>query len=74
MQALFMTLLAGLLLFFGCLAGTVIGSVVGWIVGLFFDGTMLLLAQALGIEAAPYQLGAMVGFLGSFFHSPASKS
>ena len=45
------------------------GAIAGWVVGLVFDDTMRLLAQALGIEARPYQLGAMLGFLGGFFRA-----
>jgi hypothetical protein len=59
-----------LLLFFGCLFGAAVGAIAGAIVGFFFDSTMHLMAQALGIpDAAPYQLGAMIGFVGGFLRS-----
>ena len=69
MKALLVFWGVGALMFAGCLWGTVMGALVGWVVGLLFDGTMHLLAQALGIDAQPYQLGAMFGFLGGFFRA-----
>ena len=70
MKTILMFLGVGALMFVLCLLGTVLGAVVGWTVGLVFDGTMRLLAQALGIDAAPYQLGAMLGFISGFFRAP----
>jgi hypothetical protein len=62
------------MLFVGCLLSTVIGALAGFIVGLAFDGSLQLLAQAIGIpEAQPYQLGAILGFVGGFFRSSISK-
>jgi hypothetical protein len=62
------------MLFVGCLLSTVIGALAGFIVGLAFDGSLQLLAQAIGIpEAQPYQLGAILGFVGGFFRSTISK-
>lgn len=56
------------ILFFGPLLGTLVGAFVGFVVGLFFDGTLALLATAIGIEgAAPWQLGAILGFVSGFF-------
>lgn len=69
MKALLVFLGVDAFMFVGCLWGTVMGALVGWIVGLLFDGTMGLLAQALGIDAQPYQLGAMFGFVGGFFRA-----
>ena len=69
MKSILMFLGVGALMFTMCLWGTVLGAVVGWTVGLVFDGTMRLLSQALGIDAAPYQLGAMFGFIGGFFRA-----
>ena len=52
--------------------GTVIGALAGFIVGLLFDDSLALLAQVLGIQAAPYQLGAIFGFVGGFFRTTVS--
>jgi len=73
MQAFIIAVIAALLIFVVCLAGTAVGAFAGWIVGFVFDDSLRLLAQALGIEAAPYQLGAIFGFIGSFFRSTLSK-
>jgi uncharacterized membrane protein len=77
MDALLSALLAALavaaLVFVGAVASALAGAFVGWLVGLIFDDTMRLLSQAMGISAAPYQLGAMFGFVGAFFRSTLSK-
>lgn len=49
--------------------GAIFGAFTGSVVGLVFPDTLAMLSQALGIEAAPYQLGAMFGFVGGFFRS-----
>lgn len=63
------------LLFISVLFGTVIGAFAGWVVGLVFTDTMITLAKMLGqpgMEA--WQLGAILGFVGSFFRSSSSSS
>ena len=73
MPAALIALLAVLsALFLGCMMGTVVGAVAGFIVGLLFDDSLALLAQVLGIQAAPYQLGAIFGFVGGFFRTTVS--
>ena len=49
------------------LAAAVAGAFIGWIVGFFFPHTMYLLSTAMNIEAAPWQLGIMFGFIAGFF-------
>lgn len=63
----------GIVLFFVCLIGTVMGALAGWIVGLVFPETLGLLAKMLNVDAAPWQLGAILGFIGGFFRSSLSK-
>lgn len=75
MKLLAVLLLTIGLLFAGCLIGATMGAISGFVVGLAFDGSMVLLAQALGIpDAQPYQLGAIAGFLGSFFSPTISAT
>lgn len=62
------------MVFLVCLAGTAVGAFAGWIVGLVFDDSLRLLAKAMGIEAAPYQLGTIFGFVGSFFKATLSTT
>ena len=74
MGAVLMLLLVSGLIFVGCLLGAAMGALAGVIAGWVFDGSFVLLAQALGIpDAQPYQIGAMAGFIGSFFHSSTTS-
>lgn len=53
---------------------TLMGVLIGWCVGLVFDGTLALLAQALNMpEARPWQLGAILGFISGFFAERETK-
>ena len=74
MAALAVLLLVSLMVFAGCLLGAAAGALAGLIAGWVFDDSFALLAQALGIpDAQPYQIGAMAGFIGSFFHSSTTS-
>lgn len=47
-----------------------LGMVFGWIIGLFFGATILGILADLGISGyAMWQIGAFLGFVGSFFGS-----
>ena len=73
MQALVIALLAISAIFLACILGSAIGALAGLMVGFVFDGSLGLLAKALGIpEAQPYQIGAMLGFVGGFFRATIS--
>lgn len=61
--ALFFTI--GLLI----ILGSLLGAFFGWVVGLCFPSTMGLLAEILGVQAEPWQLGLIFGFVGGFFRS-----
>lgn len=49
------------------LGTALVGAFIGWVVGFFFPHTMYLLSTAMNIEAAPWQLGVMFGFVAGFF-------
>lgn len=56
--------------FLGCIVSTLIGALIGWVVGLFFWDTILTFFAGLGIKGlAVWQIGAALGFVGSFFKS-----
>lgn len=67
------TILIAVAIFVGCLAGAAVGALAGWIVGLVFDESMIHFAKMLGTTAEPYQIGAILGFIGGFFRPAVSK-
>lgn len=49
---------------------TLIGLITGWLVGLFFGDTILTFLACLGIKGLKmWQIGASLGFIGSFFRN-----
>lgn len=71
----FITLIA--IAFIAPLAGVLIGSFTGWVVGLFFTETILSFLARFGVETAGlavWQVGAAMGFLGSFLRTTVSKA
>lgn len=68
-------LLVAFLAVFGALASTLGGAFTGWIVGYFFDDTLGILTNRLGLYQIEFwQLGAILGFVGSFFKATTVKS
>ena len=65
---------AASLIFFVPLLGAIFGAFSGWVVGLFFDETMATFIQWLEVEASPWQIGAVLGFVGGFFKSVLQQS
>lgn len=56
--------------FFSIIGSTLIGAFVGWIVGCFFGEIILNFFADIGIEGfTMWQLGASLGFIGSFFRT-----
>lgn len=52
------------------LLSTLAGAFIGWVVGWFFGSTLLSFFAALGITGFKmWQIGASLGFIGSFFKS-----
>ena len=63
-----------LTLFFASILGTLLGAFAGWVVGLFFGETILGIFAAIGISGFKlWQLGAFLGFVGSFFRLSISS-
>lgn len=57
--------------------GTLIGAFMGLIVGLFFGQTILDFLAAVGVNTVGmtmWQVGAAMGFLGSFLRTTVSKT
>lgn len=66
---IFGALTVAALLFAVVLLTTLIGGVVGWIVGLVFPFVIVSLNTILGLSLTAFELGAMLGFVGSFFRT-----
>lgn len=67
-------LVAAFIFFLAPLIGISVGAFTGWVCGLFFDDTLRDLATRLGVDWAPWQLGAALGFVGSFFKSSQTNT
>lgn len=73
--ASFLTVLA--IAFIAPVAGVLIGSFTGWVVGLFFSETILSFLAKVGVDTAGlavWQVGASMGFLGSFLRTTVNKA
>jgi len=63
-------LLGIFVLFIMAIGGAVLGAFSGWCVGLFYGDAILNIVSQLGITNTTMpQLGAALGFVGSFFRS-----
>lgn len=68
--------ITALLIFLLTIIGsTLIGAFVGWVVGWFFSETILNFFAAIGIEGFTMaELGAVLGFVGSFFKTNVNNN
>jgi hypothetical protein len=57
------------LLFVAILLGTLVGGVVGWTVDLMFPFVVTTLNTLTGLSLTAFEMGAVLGFVGSFFKS-----
>ncbi len=66
----------GLLLIVGSIIGALCGALSGWIMGIVFDETMhKLLVDILNMPyLAPWEAGAMLGWLGGFIRSSCTNT
>lgn len=60
------------LLFVVVLLGTLIGGIVGWVVGIVFPFVFVTLNTLTGLTLTPFEIGAVLGFVGSFFKTSAA--
>ena len=61
------------ILFVAVLLGTLIGGIVGWIVGLVFPFVIVTLNTLTGLTLTAFEMGAVLGFVGSFFKTSVTK-
>jgi hypothetical protein len=52
--------------------GTLIVGIVGWIVGLVFPFVIVALNTMTGLTLTAFEMGAVLGFVGSFFKASVS--
>lgn len=78
MERILTMFLAGLgLAFIAPVLGTLIGAFMGLIVGVFFGDSIMGFLAAIGVATANltmWQVGAAMGFLGSFLRTSVSKT
>lgn len=60
-------------LFLMIIITTLFGGIAGWTIGLVFDAPQQV-ATLLGLELTDFQVGALLGFVGSFFKTQLSTS
>jgi hypothetical protein len=61
------------ILFVAVLLGTLIGGIVGWVVGLVFPFVIVTLNTLTGLTLTAFEMGAVLGFVGSFFKTSVTK-
>lgn len=76
MQVLFLSLAGVALLFAAVLFSTLMGAFAGWVVGGTFPETFrILVVDLLKLQPSvePWQIGAILGFVGAFFRTTVNK-
>lgn len=75
MKMVISVVLIAALFFVLCLLSTIFGAVIGWVVGLMFGDIILDFLSRFGFNTngiEMWQIGAGLGFIGSFFRSSHS--
>jgi hypothetical protein len=62
------------LLFVAVILGTFVGGVAGWIIGGVFPYVVASLNSVLGLSLTGFEMGAMLGFVGSFLSTSVRHS
>lgn len=62
------------ILFFAVILGTLVGGVVGWIIGGIFPFVIASLNTVLGLSLTGFEMGAMLGFVGSFLSTTVRQN
>jgi hypothetical protein len=62
------------LLFVAVILGTFVGGIVGWIVGMVFPYVIASLNSVLGLTLTGFEMGAVLGFVGSFLSTSVRHS
>lgn len=76
MQVLFLSLAGVALLFAAVLFSTLMGAFAGWVVGGTFPETFrILVVDLLKLQPSvePWQVGAILGFVGAFFRTTVTN-
>ncbi len=60
-------------LFLIIILSTLMGGIAGWAVGMVFTETISELKQFMGVSVTDFELGAALGFVGSFFRTAATS-
>ena len=62
-------LIVGSFVFLAAVMSTCFGALGGWAVGWLFDETSVKFLTIVGLDVEMWELGAALGFFGSFFRS-----
>ena len=62
------------LLFVAVILGTFVGGVAGWIIGGVFPYVIASLNTVLGLSLTGFEMGALLGFVGSFLSTSVRQS
>lgn len=73
-QVIFGSLAIAALLFVAMLLSTLMGGVAGWIVEFVFPFVITTLNQLSGLSLTGFEMGAVLGFFGSFFRSTQTNT
>ena len=67
--------ITGAVVFFAAVVSTMFGALAGWAVGWLFDETSYKVLNYIGVQGFEmWEIGAALGFVGSFFRSSSSSS
>jgi hypothetical protein len=72
-QIIFAAVAVAAILFVAVLLGTLIGGIVGAIVGIVFPFVIVTLNTLTGLTLTGFEMGAVLGFVGSFFRTSVTK-
>lgn len=73
MNVIFAIISGLVMLFLGVITGTFVGGIVGWCVDLVFPFVAITLNKLAATTLTGFELGATLGFVGSFFRSKCEK-
>jgi len=72
-KAIFAAVGGSMLIFVVLILSTLVGGIAGAVVGWVFNDTFVVLKGWMGLTCTNFELGAALGFVGTFFRSTTTK-